>query len=1042
MKEFNSDAVKMLNRITAKEIDQKMRKQRLSASENDKRRWIWELIQNAKDKAAVDFPSKKVSIQVSVKENVLEFSHNYGYFTKANITGLIRQISSDEKDRDDIKKTEQPKTTGRFGTGFMTTHLLSPIVKISGIYKKEDDTFYNISFTLNRDYNKISELEKNIDNAFIEAEKSLEKLEYRNIDFSNKNTRFQYSINNSSSQKILQKGIRDLEKSLYYSLIFVDSISDISIIEDDYEQKIRKKESKKLTNEISLTTIEIKDIFVEIEGISVETSEEKFVCLKNDLTRLTIKVIDIDNVFKVLPFKKNTPKLFLDFPLIGTENFGLPFIINNSFFEPTEPRDGVFLTTENENEVNHNKKIITDGVQLYFTLLDYASSNNWQDVYLLAMVSQQLNFEWLSNIWYKELTNKIFTKLTSTPLIDLTGGERVAIKNLDVLFPSHSQQVIREKIWDLTYQILPSDLPIKEDIHKWHSVLWKNCFKLTLLDITKRINRLKSLTKLSEKYFAKNNDKSIAWLNQYYDLLNLEGNTIKHIIQDEFSVLPAQDGKFYVRAKLSFDKKIEEDLKEVIKNLGQDWRTKLRRNDLITHNKYDSNSKNQIKHTALRQEDIINKINNLIGSNSITTQQQTKAVLYLTSCFPKQNNSKRETIYNFAKSIFKENISAKKILTNSNDAIWEKSDKIIIRSITEQIAEKKNIDTLEKNIDIFDSLNIYDWLEKYIQFLLEEGRDNILNTEKYALLPNQNGVFKIKDELSLDNGEIDEELKDICRDLGYDFRDKLFVKEIFLEMPESRTKSNKDIGIKIDELVNEKLNSEQSEETKQVFNQLYLWLNNNKELAKNILTSLYSRKHRLRNDEDIAEDMQKAIELDKLMTKFDVSNVNELENLVTRGLSVREAEEKETISIETLVSLGITTEKDLETLMLNNQIFANKFKHTSVTDFHWYKAVHNKIERAKKNVINYLNDLNDYDCQDPEELSTTVIGGVTKNKRDVKIVIRPSDSGEIIFYYGAEKDYLEEPDTELWVEDGHSKPELITLGRILKDNSINKIQIQ
>ncbi|KYC35877.1 hypothetical protein WA1_48560 [Scytonema hofmannii PCC 7110] len=137
MSRFDKNAIADLNRIAAQKISEKMRILRMSSMENFKRRWIWELLQNANDKAAIDFPSEQVAVRVRLTPESIEFSHNFSYFTNKNIKGLIRQISSDDKDWGEADKTEMPKTIGRFGTGFLTTHLLSEKVNVSGLFQDD-----------------------------------------------------------------------------------------------------------------------------------------------------------------------------------------------------------------------------------------------------------------------------------------------------------------------------------------------------------------------------------------------------------------------------------------------------------------------------------------------------------------------------------------------------------------------------------------------------------------------------------------------------------------------------------------------------------------------------------------------------------------------------------------------------------------------------------------------------------------------------------------------------------------------------------------
>jgi hypothetical protein len=71
-------------------------------------------------------------------------------------------------------------------------------------------------------------------------------------------------------------------------------------------------------------------------------------------------------------FPERVARLFLYYPLIGSEDFGLNFVINCNQFLPTEPRDGIHLKS-NKDQVKEqeeaNQKIIEKASQLIFNFL-------------------------------------------------------------------------------------------------------------------------------------------------------------------------------------------------------------------------------------------------------------------------------------------------------------------------------------------------------------------------------------------------------------------------------------------------------------------------------------------------------------------------------------------------------------------------------------------------------------------------------------------------------------------------------------------------
>jgi hypothetical protein len=98
------------------------------------------------------------------------------------------------------------------------------------------------------------------------------------------------------------------------------------------------------------------------------------------------------------------------------------------------------------------------------------------------------------------------------------------------------------------------------------------------------------------------------------------------------------------------------------------------------------------------------------------------------------------------------------------------------------------------------------------------------------------------------------------------------------------------------------------------------------------------------------------------------------------------------------------------------------------------------IARAKRNIQKYLSQHHDYDCTNWCEESKTVINGVTKKGRSIKLVLRPSDGGKVHIYYDNEITALENPDAELWIDDDQIQ-RILTLGQILRCTGIYYIKL-
>ena len=123
----------------------------------------------------------------------------------------------------------------------------------------------------------------------------------------------------------------------------------------------------------------------------------------------------IENKMVLVPFSKHQSKLFCDFPLIGTEDFPFPVLISSSDFNPTEPRDGVFLTCKNrakvDDEIEVNRNIIEIACELYQQLLEYAAKKEWGGIYNITKICPYSRKDWYDEEWMEEIIGKFRSRI-------------------------------------------------------------------------------------------------------------------------------------------------------------------------------------------------------------------------------------------------------------------------------------------------------------------------------------------------------------------------------------------------------------------------------------------------------------------------------------------------------------------------------------------------------------------------------------------------------------------------------------------------------
>jgi len=229
---FSQHDTQDLNRLAAKGILEKLRsiRQRINV-DFTARRLLWELIQNAKDNAASCNinGNPKVSIDIEIEPNQLLFSHNNGFFTNENIRGLVRRYSSSEKDRIIKESSQPPSTTGRFGTGFMTTHLLSEKVLVNGFFQNNDSIYRKFELPLNRTGQTEATIIKSIEHAFKTTEQSIEKSKEYNISSLQEfKTIFKYNLDDAGYE-LAKIAIAEFDSCIAYTLINIPNIERVSI---------------------------------------------------------------------------------------------------------------------------------------------------------------------------------------------------------------------------------------------------------------------------------------------------------------------------------------------------------------------------------------------------------------------------------------------------------------------------------------------------------------------------------------------------------------------------------------------------------------------------------------------------------------------------------------------------------------------------------------------------------------------------------------------------------------------------------------------
>ncbi len=586
--------------------------------ENNQGRWAWELLQNAKDSIA-DYPDRKISIQIELDVNQVIFRHNGVHFTEKDIRGLINQISSKE-----VEEGEETKRTGRFGTGFLTTHLLSKVIDIAGIVETNDFELYRFQFPLDREGSSISQLVPKIENAWQEFHNSTTQIQ-DNYERNSYNTSFKYHLNTPDQKKIARAGTEEFMRLIPFVLTFIPNIDKVEII-DNVEKQTLSFSNLESNNDESIFTIK-KDCNGTLTQIYIlNTSNEK--------VTIAAEVEKQDDAF-IIKSHKNVPKLFCDFPLIGTESFHFPVIVNSFYFNPQIERDGIWLKGSEDPEVKENQSLLEEALELYKILLDKVSSQNFNHLFNMANSKMpETNEKYFDEYWYSEnIQDPLRTFLLQKPIIELESNSKEKKLPKDVWFPSRTySKEVQKKLWKYTYDIYDDAVCKESHIQDWVEIYWSDWHKINYEELAKDIEKQESIQKLSET-LDRNETETFLWYNEVAKFIfSVDNNSI---LFDNRAIIPNKKGVFCFKSDLFIDKINDENLIEILKFLGKNW------NELLLDNK----ARFGAKYYSKEKKDIANEISSLIKKTDTEDENTITAISRLSEWFELQNPKECQELF-------------------------------------------------------------------------------------------------------------------------------------------------------------------------------------------------------------------------------------------------------------------------------------------------------------------------------------------------------------------------------------------------------------
>lgn len=719
-----SNEVILLNKIldaSANTIWDELKKIRESSDLEKKiirRRWIWELIQNASDCTP---KGGKIDIKIEYNNKKIEFSHNGVPFSYENLLDLITQISS--------KQSSEDKKIGKFGTGFMSTHLLSEIVQIESSFIAHCGKYKKLRFTIDRSGVEYKDIRK-------KTELMLQQLKFISTNSDElkekyEETKFIYLIDDHVVEAV-REGISDLEETIPYILSFNNHINSIS-----YNGKYYEKE-KEITSS--------KNSKIKFICISAHDSKKKLLVLNENGIIIGCPIERYDDRISFLEIPDTLPKIFCNFPLVGTEGFSFPIIINSNLFEVERDRNAI---RENNEE---NKILIKTAVSLYKELISYCSLNMMtKDIFNICILNLPITTSSIQNNCYNTIKECVeYSKIVkgfNCEREEEILTYRSSPDSIQIGIPKTKNKELLDSFWEVLFYYKNILIPSKDTYLGWSKVFGGNLNFSWINDMFEKQNDMfekQNVDNFSDNLY--NKTVLINWLNKFYSLW-IEDIGVEEVTKIAF--VPNQNNKFVKFDKVYSDENIDEELKEILTLLGVDIKSQLLNKDIFSFNNFFEKNMHKIKTNNNCSERIDSEVSKLLGKETIDREERDEPTQKIFNKITNWFLSNPEDSINLFKNLYpkrmmlsspKENLRrykiAEKIEENNIkyedlDGIIANRDKVIEIISNSELSKEEIISQLKYIVN--SSVEMKEYVDNLISRSIKNVYEYLKNHKDYIL---------------------------------------------------------------------------------------------------------------------------------------------------------------------------------------------------------------------------------------------------------------------------------------------------------------------
>lgn len=527
-------------------------------------RWPFELLQNALD-VGPRAGTSSVAIRLNREQKKVSFEHDGAPFTSSDLTALLSGGSN--------KDFESKETTGRFGTGFLVTHVLAERTNLRGLLETPGG-FEQFDLLLDRGGDEEAILQ-NMADCREAIRSAIHVSDLNGVE----SARFEYHIDDDSP---LTLGIDSLRSALPYLYATRRVLGRVELRNGEEDTEVWVP-SVVTARAFEGGYVEERSLQIRQNGSdSPEIRILRFMTSEQGLASALVLTKHTDEGWKVVLPEGNVPRVYREYPLSGSGFIPTNFFLDGKF-QPDKDRSRLLLG-------NEDKSLVEEALAAAVLAVKYAFAKKWEDAHLLAWARAPTTGFDSANVaerewWHGQLAS-FATRVAELPIVECSSRMLPAITEdgayADFIVPrllteSSDDETTVERMWPLVEaasELLP---PRKELAIAWSDIAsgWHSLgLPINRISVKELPKWAKGEAETLEDLKVDGDPKQ--WIAHFLDVTgecweNRSGvdPTVLH------GMLPDQNQRLRSPSDLNRDSGIQDSLKDICADIGLDIRSQL-----------------------------------------------------------------------------------------------------------------------------------------------------------------------------------------------------------------------------------------------------------------------------------------------------------------------------------------------------------------------------------------------------------------------------------------------------------------------------------